>query len=116
MPLHAPQRKTAGNSRPFAPCSVIRVDKDKEVKSFEVNVILEGNDTVVKGGWNPPEKYTSDFLICFQNGNKAIREAVFRKQLDKPSMIEKLEYSRRYWSAHGIDDWGIIVEKGQGEN
>ena len=92
------------------------IDKDKEVKSFEVNVILEGNDTVVKGGWNPPEKYTSDFLICFQNGNKAIREAVFRKQLDKPSMIETLEYSRRYWSAHGIDDWGIIVEKGQGEN
>ena len=55
--------------------------------------------------------YTTDFVLHYDDGHTAVREAVFRSYLSRPSVAEKLELSRRYWQQQGISDWGIIIDK-----
>ncbi len=57
--------------------------------------------------------WVSDFLIYFADGRKAIRELVSAGGLRRKNVVEKLEFSRRYWAATDIDDWKIVLVPGQ---
>ena len=78
------------------------LEKDEEVTSFECNVCLEGvSDNM----------YSSDFVIKMVDGSTRVRECVWRTNLNKPSYAELLDISRNYWLSHGVEDWGIVIEK-----
>ena len=53
--------------------------------------------------------WVSDFLIYFADGRKGIRELVSAGGLKRKNIVEKLEFSRRYWAATDIDDWKIVL-------
>ena len=74
----------------------------EEVKSFQVNVLLQGLE---EGA------YTSDFVITKADGNLMVRECVSRKHLTKPITTKLLDASRNYWKSHGVSDWGIVIEE-----
>lgn len=89
----------------------IKLEQDKEVRQFQVNVLLAPLDIELPKGWTPEEPFMTDFLIEYTNGNKVIREAVQRADLNRLSVLKKLDYSYWYWQAQGISDWGLVVEK-----
>ncbi len=78
------------------------LEHDKEVISFNCNVPLKGV---------ADDLYSSDFVIKKADGSSAVRECVWRINLQKPSYAKLLDISRNYWIAHGIEDWGIVIEK-----
>ena len=77
------------------------LSQSENVKSFQVNVLLEG---MSEG------EYTSDFVITKSDGGLMGRECVSRKHLTKPMTAKLLDASRFYWKSHGVNDWGIVVE------
>lgn len=79
------------------------LSETEEVKSFQVNVLLQGLE---EGA------YTSDFVITKADGNLMVRECVSRKHLTKPMTTKLLDVSRNYWKSHGVSDWGIVIEEG----
>lgn len=50
----------------------------------------------------------------FADGSIGIREIVTEAMLSKRANVEKLEFSRRYWSSsESVKDWKIVImEKG----
>ncbi len=78
------------------------LEKEEGIVSFECNVRLKG---VVD------DKYTTDFVVKKSDGSTMVRECVWRINLFKPSYAKLLDVSRNYWRAHGVEDWGIIIEK-----
>ncbi len=78
------------------------LENDEDVLSFECNVCLEGV---------ADSKYSSDFVIKMSDGSTRVRECVWRNNLNKPSYTKLLDMSRNYWLAHGVEDWGIVIEK-----
>lgn len=59
-------------------------------------------------------QWTSDFVIHFTDGRTGIRELTNKDGLSKRAAIEKLEFSRRYWSTTNVAEWKIVVmEKGE---
>lgn len=83
------------------------LEKDDDVVSFECNVCLEGAYE---------NKYSSDFVIKMADGSTSVRECAWRNNLNKPSYAKLLDISRNYWLAHGIEDWGIVIEKQEGSD
>ena len=59
-------------------------------------------------------EWATDFVLHFADGSIGIREIVTEAMLSKRANIEKLEFSRRYWSAsESVKDWKIVLmEKG----
>lgn len=53
----------------------------------------------------------SDFLIYFADGRRGIRELVKEDSLQRKNVVEKLEFSRRYWAATEVDDWRVVLIK-----
>lgn len=90
------------------------LNSEPSVYQFECNVPL--GDAAVNDVNLPVEPYNSDFLIFYDDGHKAVREAVYRSHLSRPSVAERLDISRRYWAQHGIEDWGLIIDKEGGEH
>ena len=80
------------------------LDAEPAIFQFECNIPV--NDLNL-----PSETYTTDFVLHYDDGHTAVREAVFQSYLSRPSVAEKLELSRRYWQQQGISDWGIIIDK-----
>ena len=81
------------------------LNADPSIVQIECNIPLS-LDEIPNDDLNlPSETYTTDF------GKIAVREAVFRSHLSRPSVAERLELSRRYWQQQGINDWGIIIDK-----
>lgn len=87
------------------------LNADPSVIQIECNIPLSPDDIPADDLNLPSETYTTDFVIHFSDGKIAVREAVFRSHLSRPSIAERLELSRRYWQQQGIDDWGIIIDK-----
>lgn len=81
---------------------VDELQKDENVASFECNVLLKGI---------ADDLYTSDFVIKMFDGTTRVRECVWRINLQRPSYTKLLDDSRNYWLSHGVDDWGIVIEK-----
>ena len=83
------------------------LENDSAIKSFRVNVPLDGEECC---------DYTTDFLCEKTDGDYCVRECVFRKNMTLPRTIKLLQLSQTYWLKHGIADWGIVVEKEITEN
>ena len=49
------------------------------------------------------------FLCIKTNGDRMVRECVFRKKLSLPRTCKLLDLSREYWRRRGIEDWGILI-------
>lgn len=73
-----------------------------DIKSFRVNVLLDGLDI---------GEYTSDFVCVKVDNDLMVRECVERKHLTKPLTVKLLQASREYWLRHGVSDWGLVIEK-----
>ncbi|EEQ57920.1 hypothetical protein MCJ35_17360 [Enterocloster sp. OA13] len=60
-------------------------------------------------------EWATDFVLHFEDGSIGIREVATEATLAKRATIEKLEFSRRYWSvSESVRDWKIIImEKGE---
>lgn len=57
--------------------------------------------------------WTTDFVLHFSDGSMGIREVVAKDDLLKRAVIEKLEFSRRYWATLDARDWKmVIIERG----
>lgn len=53
--------------------------------------------------------WASDFLIHFADGRKGIRELISAEGLKRKNIVEKLEFSRRYWAATDVDSWKVVL-------
>lgn len=73
-----------------------------DVKAFSCNVQLTDDPET--------ESYTSDFVITLADGTLRVRECVYRKHLERPSMARLLDLSKEYWLSKGVVDWGIVVD------
>lgn len=61
-------------------------------------------------------EWATDFVLHFADGSIGIREVVTEAMLSKRANIEKLEFSRRYWStSESVKDWKIIIMTKKGE-
>ena len=87
------------------------LDAEPAIFQIECNVPILCNDIPANDLNLPCETYTTYFVLHYDDGHTAVREAVFRSYLSRPSVAEKLELSRRYWQRQGISDWGIIIDK-----
>lgn len=92
------------------------LNADPSIVQIECNIPLQLDEIPADDLNLPSETYTTDFVIHFTDGTTAVREAVFRSHLSRPSVAERLELSRRYWRQQGIDDWGIIIDKERVQN
>ena len=72
------------------------LNADPSVIQIECNIPLSPDDIPADDLNLPSETYTTDFVIHFSDGKIAVREAVFRSHLSRPSIAELLELSRRY--------------------
>lgn len=95
------------------------LESDSEVVSYEVCFKLDREryqfvSTVdIRKDYFDVE-WATDFVLHFADGSIGIREIVTEAMLSKRANIEKLEFSRRYWSSsESVKDWKIVLmEKG----
>jgi len=87
-----------------------QLDSEESVVSFEVNVQLNDNAGTLND-LGLADTYTTDFVLTLTDGTQAVREAVYRQHLSRPSVAALLESSKRYWTSKGISDWGIIIDR-----
>ena len=98
--------KHPGICRTFSPLQLAyaeRLEADPDVTEFQCNIPLP--DFALTDG-----AYVSDFLYTRSDGDKAVRECVYRKKLSLPRTAQQLDASRNYWLRHGITDWVIVIE------
>lgn len=91
------------------------LEEREDVRGYEVNVawdtaFLGRVDRVDIRGSYLIIDWTSDFRLFFTDGHIGIREMVREEKLQERAVIEKLELSRRYWKAQGIEDWKVVLE------
>ena len=53
----------------------------------------------------------TDFVLRYADGRKGVRELIQRQQLKKKAYVERLELSRRYWTATGTE-WMVVIIDG----
>ena len=85
---------------------------DDRVERYETDVPLEAlmervdpigiRDTYLEMEWK------TDFVIFLEDSRTVVIEVETRANLEKKSVIEKLEISRRYWKGNA-DDWKIVM-------
>ena len=78
------------------------LDHDESIISIQCNFPLENLEE---------GEFTTDFLCTKTNGDRMVRECVFRKKLSLPRTCKLLDASRKYWRRRGVTDWGIVVEE-----
>ena len=77
------------------------------VRSFQCNVPLESCDA--------GDGFTTDFVVTRTDDTIMVRECVYRKHLSKPLTIKLLTASFRYWTERGVKDWGLVVDRAEGD-
>lgn len=98
--------KHPGICRTYSPLQLAYaelLEKNPDVTEFQCNIPLP--DLEIDDG-----AYVSDFLYTRSDGDKAVRECVYRKKLSLPRTAMLLDSSRNYWLRHGITDWAIVIE------
>lgn len=98
--------KHPGICRTYSPIQLAyaeQLEADPGVKEFQCNVPLQDFEQT-------DGSYTTDFLYTRIDGDKAVRETVYRKKLSLPRTGQQLDASRNYWLRHGITDWAIVIE------
>lgn len=53
-------------------------------------------------------QWCSDFLLHYADGRAAVREIVSPKDFARRAVLERLEFSRRYWKPLDVD-WKLLV-------
>ena len=71
------------------------LENNNDVVSFECNVRLKGV---------AEDLYSTDFVIRKVDGSTAVREYVWRINLQKPSYAKLLDISRNYWLSKNVED------------
>ena len=95
------------------------LEEDEQVKSFEVGYLLDQNRYTYVNPLDIRKDYfatqwTTDFVLHYADGRIGIRELIGKGGLTKRANVEKLEFSRRYWSSTEAADWkAVIMEKGE---
>lgn len=92
------------------------LEEREDVRGYEVNIawdttFLSRVDRVDIRGSYLTTDWISDIRLCFTDGHIGIREMVREEKLQERAVIEKLELSRRYWKAQGIEDWKLVMEE-----
>lgn len=59
----------------------------------------------LQAGW------ATDFVIRCADGHKGVRELILKEQLGKKAYVERLELSRRYWTATDTEWMVVIVDR-----
>lgn len=88
------------------------LEVDDRVERYDTDVSLEAliervdpigiRDTYLEMEWK------TDFVIFLEDSRTVIIEVETRDNLEKKSVIEKLEISRRYWKGNA-HDWKIVM-------
>ena len=97
--------KCADVCRTYDPIQSVYADMlavDESVREIRCNVPLAGEEL---------EEYTTDFVCVRTNGDRMVRECVYRKLLTKPLTVKLLDASKEYWLRHGVTDWGIVIDE-----
>ena len=91
--------------------------------------ILESSDDIIKYETNVPlnqseyshvqrtgirkayfsSLWASSFILHYADGKFGVREIVVFTDLEKDSIREQLEFSRRYWFQQKAFDWKIVI-------
>ena len=92
----------------------LKLDADEQVMSYEENVSLDRKNFQYINRIGIRTAYfgidwKTDFLIRKVNGALAVCELVKPGDLDKVTVLEQLELSRRYWEVTGVTDWKIVL-------
>ena len=53
--------------------------------------------------------WVSDFFLQYADGRCCERELTTTEALRRQAVVEKLELSRRYWSALDVADWKVVI-------
>lgn len=83
---------------PLQSAYAARLQENKNIREIQCNVPLDDGE------------YMTDFLCVKADGELMVRECVHRKHLFKPMTIGLLDASREYWTRHGVEDWGLVVD------
>ena len=79
-----------------------QLEQDEHIIEIHFNYMLDGLDI---------GEYSTDFLCKKDDGSYFVRECVERKYLTKPKTVKLLDASLGYWRKHGVEDWGIVIDK-----
>lgn len=90
------------------------LENDPKVETYEVNVPLDMEKYQYVNTIDIRKSYfeiawATDFVLHYVDGNFGIREIIAETGLSKRAEIEKLEFSRRYWSSSKAVDWKIVI-------
>ena len=80
-----------------------QLQADESIAEFRCNVLLE--DFELTDG-----AYTTDFVCTTITGDVIVRECIKRNLIERPKTIKMLDASREYWAAHGVTDWGLVID------
>lgn len=95
------------------------LEMDSKVVSYEVCVELDRERYPYVDSVDIRKEYFSmawatDFKVSYADGHIGICEIAVKSMLEKRATIEKLEFSRRYWSTTEATEWKLILmEKGE---
>ena len=77
-------------------------------KPLDINRLDTLQKTDIRGEYFKGQ-WTSDFCVRFSDGTTGVRELASASDLTRRAEVEKLELSRRYWTALGVHDWKIVI-------
>lgn len=93
-----------------------QLDEDDTVVRYQTSVPMENwtartYSTGIRKTYRET-KWLTSFIVEYTDGTKAAYEVIREYHLEKRAEVEKLEISRRYWTAVGMDKWKMILLKG----
>lgn len=97
----------------FARDYAMYLEEQSWVENYETEVSLSQESyanimrTGIRGTYFQIQ-WTSDFLINSADGRKIVYELIEESDLQRKSEIEKLEFSRRYWSLFDVE-WKVLL-------
>lgn len=77
-------------------------------RPLEVDCFSNISRIGIRSAYFDEPDWVSDFYICYADGNIGVREITTKDALQKKTVIEKLELSRRYWSLFTVD-WKVLL-------
>lgn len=91
------------------------LEEREDVRGYEADIawdtaFLVRIDRVDIRGSYLKTDWQSDFRLYFADGHIGIREMMHKEKLQERAVLEKLELSRRYWKAQGVEDWKVVLE------
>ena len=94
---------------------------DMDVAFYETNVNLNKekyqymNPLYIRKLYFETE-WTTDFVITYKDGKKKVRELVSKEMLSNRADMDRLEFSRRYWSLVKNVEWKILLIERSNQN